>query len=99
MDNSEEEGSSSTLAPPTNSESPNATAFEKWRKKVWRAAGFGLSDDERLESMTRNCEKQKDYLMNYSAHGDLNVIRDNDFDILIRSNRGIYAQTFEIVRM
>ena len=67
MDNSEKEGNASALDPPNNSGLQNVTSFERWRKKAWRAAGFGLSDDEKLESMTRSCEKQRDYLMNYSA--------------------------------
>jgi hypothetical protein len=68
MNNSEKEGSTSVQDPLTVSEPQNATAFERWRKKAWRAAGFGLSDDEYQESMTRSCEKQRDYLMNYSAY-------------------------------
>jgi hypothetical protein len=63
MNNSEKKGDTSTLDPPAE----NATSFERWRKKAWRVAGFGLSDDEKMESMTRSCEKQKEYLMNYSA--------------------------------
>ena len=67
MNNSEQEGSTSAQVPPA-SEPQNPTAFERWREKAWRAAGFGLSSDDQLESMTRKCEKQKDYLMNYSAY-------------------------------
>jgi len=69
MNNSEKEDSVSAKAlhdPPTVSGPQSTTAFERWRKKAWRAAGFGLSNDEQLESMTRSCEQQKDYLMNYS---------------------------------
>lgn len=75
MNNLGREGNASTQPPqplPAVSEIP---AFERWRKKAWRAAGFGLSDDERLEFMTRNCEKQKDYLISYSAYNELNVIQ------------------------
>lgn len=74
MNNSEKEDSISAKAPhdpPTVSDPQTTTAFERWRKKAWRAAGFGLSNDEQLESMTRSCEQQKDYLMNYSAYNDL----------------------------
>ena len=67
MNNSEKEGTS-VQDPPTISEPQKATAFERWRKNAWRAAGFGLSDDEYQESMTRSCEKQRDYLMSYSAY-------------------------------
>ena len=67
MDNSEKEGNTSALDPPVDSELQNATSFERWRKNAWRVAGFGLSDDEKLESINRSCEKQRDYLMNYSA--------------------------------
>ena len=67
MNNSEKEGNTSALDPPADFGPQNATPFERWRKKAWRAAGFGLSDDERLETMTRSCEKQRDYLMTYSA--------------------------------
>ena len=67
MNNSGKDGNTSALDPPADSGLQNATHFERWRKKAWRVAGFGLSDDEKLESMTRSCEKQRDYLMNYSA--------------------------------
>jgi hypothetical protein len=67
MNNSENEGHTSGLDPPADSGVQIVTPFERWRKKAWRAAGFGLTDDEKLESTTRSCEKQRDYLMNYSA--------------------------------
>jgi hypothetical protein len=65
MNNSEKEDSTSAVDPPAGL--PKATSFEIWRKKAWRAAGFGLSDDEKVESQIRSCEKQKGYLMNNSA--------------------------------
>ena len=65
MNNSGNEGNASVPDPPAGQ---NTTSFERWRKRAWRAAGFGLSDDEQLESMTRSCEKQRDYLMSYSAY-------------------------------
>ena len=67
MNNSETGGNTSTLDPPADSGLQNATLFERWRKKAWRAAGFGLTDDEKLESINRSCEKKRDYLMNYSG--------------------------------
>jgi hypothetical protein len=67
MNDSEKQGYTSAQDPPADSGVQNATAFERWRKKAWRAAGFGLSADEKLESMNRSCEKQRDYLMNSSA--------------------------------
>ena len=67
MNNSENESHTSGQDPPAVSEGQNTTPFERWRKKAWRAAGFGLTDDEKMESMTRSCEKQRDYLMKSSA--------------------------------
>lgn len=99
MNNSAKEGNTSAQDPPTVSEPQHATAFERWRKRAWRAAGFGLSDDEQLESMTRNCEKQKDYLMNYSAYNVPEYQSNLIFNALNRSNRRIYAQTSQIVWM
>jgi len=83
MNTSGKAGSSSAQAlqnPSTGSEPQDVTAFERWRKKAWRAAGFGLSEDEQLDSMTRSCEKQRDYLMNYSAYNDL-MLRTKDFNV------------------
>jgi hypothetical protein len=68
MNNSGKEDNSSALDPPADPGLQNDTPFERWRKKALRVAGFGFSDDEKLESMTRSCEKQRDYLMNYSAY-------------------------------
>ena len=99
MNNSEKEGSTSVPAlhdPPVVSEPPNTTGFERWRQRAWRAAGFGLSDDEKLESVTRSCEQQKHYLMNYSAYNDLSYIPTN---APTRSNCCIHAKTPEIIRM
>ena len=67
MNNSEKDGNTSALDPPADSGVQNTTSFERWRKKTWRAAGFALSDEEKLESMTKSCEKERDYLMTYSA--------------------------------
>lgn len=93
MNNSENESHTSGQDPPATSEAQNATSFERWRKKAWRAAGFALTDDEKLESMTRSCEKQRDYLMNYSAYKMYlsDVIPTADFNPLIRSDCRIYA--------
>ncbi|EDR01116.1 uncharacterized protein LACBIDRAFT_147820, partial [Laccaria bicolor S238N-H82] len=48
----------------------NPTAFEQWRRKAMLVTGLGVTEDERMGALrahqTRQCEKQKEYFMNYS---------------------------------
>ncbi|KIL71259.1 hypothetical protein M378DRAFT_64992 [Amanita muscaria Koide BX008] len=55
----------------TPSESPDQSGtFARWRRKFALITGLGVTEEERLEDLrryqTRNCEKTKEYLLNYS---------------------------------
>ncbi|RDB15692.1 Mitochondrial inner membrane protease ATP23 [Hypsizygus marmoreus] len=69
MDDSSEKSSSSSSSLPESSSQPT-TAFERWRRKAMLVTGLGVTEEERLADLrihqTRNCEKTKNYLMNYS---------------------------------
>ncbi|KAG6841129.1 hypothetical protein C0991_001519 [Blastosporella zonata] len=66
MDTSSSEKSSSSQTPTP----PPAGAFERWRRKAALVTGLGVTEEERLADLaihqTRQCEKTKSYLMNYS---------------------------------
>lgn len=68
MNNSPETLSS---AQDTPTPAPQPGAFERWRRKAMLVSGLGVTDEERLEDLRqhqiRECEKKKEYLMNYSA--------------------------------
>ncbi|KAF5332877.1 hypothetical protein D9611_005285 [Ephemerocybe angulata] len=57
---------------PSSSSSPEAptSAFEKWRRKAMLVTGLGVTEEERMadlrEHQTRWCNRDKEYLMNYS---------------------------------
>ncbi|GLB43751.1 putative has a dual role in the assembly of mitochondrial ATPase [Lyophyllum shimeji] len=68
MDDSEKSSSSRQPPPPTPAQP--TSAFERWRRKAMLVTGLGVTEEERLEDLrmhqTRQCEKTKTYLMNYS---------------------------------
>ncbi|KAF8902194.1 peptidase M76 family-domain-containing protein [Gymnopilus junonius] len=54
----------------TSAPAPQPSAFERWRQKAMLVTGLGVTDDERLADLRqhqiRECERKKEYLMNYS---------------------------------
>jgi len=48
-----------------------SSAFERWRRRAMLVTGLGVSTEERLEDLrlhqVRDCERKKEYLMNYST--------------------------------
>ncbi|RXW23093.1 hypothetical protein EST38_g2784 [Candolleomyces aberdarensis] len=46
------------------------SAFERWRRKAMYITGLGVSEENRMKDLqehhVRRCEKDKEYLMNYS---------------------------------
>lgn len=65
--------SEKSLTPQQDAPTPSAqstSAFERWRRKAALVTGLGVSEEDRLADLrmhqTRQCEKTKDYLMNYS---------------------------------
>jgi inner membrane protease ATP23 len=73
MNNSGKDLSSAQVPQDTPAPTPQpSSAFERWRRKAMLVTGLGVSEDERLadlqESHIRDCERKKEYLMNYSKH-------------------------------
>ncbi|KAK2462891.1 hypothetical protein APHAL10511_005089 [Amanita phalloides] len=56
-------------SPPSGSPE-QSPAFASWRRKLALITGLGVSEEDRLQDLrihqTRNCEKTKEYLKNYS---------------------------------
>ncbi|KAF9055724.1 peptidase M76 family-domain-containing protein [Panaeolus papilionaceus] len=72
MNNSQTTPPTSTQAPSESSqhEVKPTSAFERWRRKAMLVTGLGVTEEERLADLSqhhvRRCEKEKEYLMNYS---------------------------------
>ncbi|KAL4252444.1 Mitochondrial inner membrane protease ATP23 [Abortiporus biennis] len=49
-----------------DSSSSDATLFTKWSRRFSQVTGLGLSEEERVESNRRTCEKWKAEMMHYS---------------------------------
>ena len=84
------ENSSSLPQDPAPSASKHTSAFERWRRKAMLVTGLGVTEEERLADLrmhqTRQCEKTKEYLMNYSTCYVLTGIMKHAAHIVYRPN-------------
>jgi len=75
---------------PQDPESKPTSAFERWRRKAMLVTGLGVTKEERLADLrmhqTRQCEKTKEYLVNYSACYALTGIVKHTTHITSRRN-------------